>query len=134
MLQQARARYRSAAAAEMPDLDDPHEIILATLTELERALGVLRSAAEQGREGPDVSLQRALTAVYILQSSLDFDKGGEIAVNLFRVYEFVREQVMRSFRREAPAEVATGLRQSATHLAGIREAWQGIAPGRAEAR
>ena len=36
------------------------------------------------------SWKNALYSIYFLQKSLDFDKGGEIATNLFRLYEFCK--------------------------------------------
>ena len=35
-------------------------------------------------------LVRCLTTIYSLQTSLDFEKGGTIATNLFQLYEFCR--------------------------------------------
>jgi len=39
------------------------------------------------------SWKNALYSIYFLQKSLDFDKGGEIATNLFRLYEFCKINV-----------------------------------------
>ena len=36
------------------------------------------------------STKSALYSIYFLQKSLDFDKGGELANNLFRLYEFCK--------------------------------------------
>ena len=43
------------------------------------------------------SFSKCLTAIYILQSSLDFEKGGEIADNLYSIYEFCKNGVMKGF-------------------------------------
>ena len=43
------------------------------------------------------SFSKSLTAIYILQSSLDFDKGGEIATNLFDLYTFCKNGIMKGF-------------------------------------
>ena len=37
---------------------------------------------------------RSLTIIYGLQSSLDFEKGGPIAENLFQLYEFARQKMI----------------------------------------
>ncbi len=37
------------------------------------------------------SFSKSLTAIYILQSSLNFDEGREIAENLYRIYEFAKD-------------------------------------------
>jgi len=46
------------------------------------------------------SFSKSLTAIYILQSSLDFKLGGEIAQNLFDLYEFCRTTVIKSFSKK----------------------------------
>ena len=40
-------------------------------------------------------LERALSSIYFLQKCLDFEKGGELAVRLFKVYEYCRKQVIQ---------------------------------------
>ena len=46
------------------------------------------------------SFSKSLTAIYILQSSLNFDEGKEIAENLYRVYEFCKDGVMKGFTKK----------------------------------
>ena len=36
----------------------------------------------------------------VLQTSLDFDKAPDIAINLFQLYEFVRQQVIKGFTKK----------------------------------
>ena len=45
------------------------------------------------------SFSKSLTAIYILQSSLNFDEGSEIAENLFRIYEFAKDGIMKGFTK-----------------------------------
>ena len=45
------------------------------------------------------SFSKSLTAIYILQSSLDFNQGGEIAENLNKIYEFCRTTIIKSFSK-----------------------------------
>ncbi len=116
----ARAQYRRADSGDIAVTEDPHGIILVTLRELERSLRAL-AAANPG-PFPASHVNRAFTAIYILQSSLDFDKGGEIAVNLFRVYEYCRLRVAEAFRREPAPRLA----DAADHIAGLLAAWQQI--------
>ncbi|MGP3697164.1 flagellar export chaperone FliS [Rhodobacter sp. NSM] len=120
----ARARYRRAETVDFQAVEDPHQIILVTLRELERSLRALAAAAEVGGSYPDQHLNRAFTAIYILQSSLDFEKGGEVADNLFQVYEFCRIQVAGAFSREAAPQLSV----AADHIASILGAWEQIAP------
>lgn len=116
----ARAQYRRADTREAAVPENPHGIILVTLRELERSLRAL-AAAEPGHY-PSTHINRAFMAIYILQSSLDFEKGGEIAVNLFRVYEYCRLRVAEAFRREPAPRLA----DAAAHIGELVAAWEQI--------
>ncbi len=118
----ARSSYRKAETIKPVEVTDPHEIIGVTLRELEKSLRTLAAAKEAGNSYPSQHMNRAFTAIYILQSSLDFDQGGEIATNLFRVYEFCRLQVADAFARKPDAKLA----ESAQHIEGILSAWDQI--------
>lgn len=120
----ARSSYRKADSASAQVVDNPHQVISVTLRELKRSLDVLSYHVENKKPCPEMHLNRAFTAVYILQSSLDFEKGGELALNLFQAYEFVRIQLVRAFRREKDADLST----SVEAIDGITEAWMEIAP------
>ncbi|TCP61367.1 flagellar protein FliS [Rhodovulum bhavnagarense] len=121
----ARSFYRRTESASAPPVDDPHRIVSTTLSELERALRVISAAHSGGSPLPEAQTTRALTAIYILQSSLDFEVGGELAVDLFRVYEYCRQQVLAAMRKAQTTE----LDNAAQAVAGILAAWRGIAPG-----
>ena len=62
---------------------------------------------------------KCLTTIYSLQTSLDFEKGGKIAINLFQLYEFCRLQVIDSFRNNKN----DGLKKSYDALSQIVLAW-----------
>lgn len=114
----ARSKYRRTETGEMRAPDDPYGIVLVTLRELERSLRALALASPGPY--PALHVNRAFTAIYILQSSLDFDRGGEVAVNLFRVYEFCRLRVAEAFRREASPRLG----DAAEHIASLVGAWE----------
>ena len=46
------------------------------------------------------SFSKSLTAIYILQSSLNFDEGEEIATNLYNIYEFCKNGIMKGFMKK----------------------------------
>ena len=46
------------------------------------------------------NVSKSLSIIYGLQTCLDFDKAPEIAINLFQLYEFVRQQVIKGFTRK----------------------------------
>ena len=120
----ARSKYRQTEATGAPEVESPYRVILITLVELERSLDVLCSAQEQGVPFPDTHLNRCFTAIYILQSSLDYETGGELATSLFQVYEYSRLQVLKAFRREPDPELS----QARTAIQGILSAWEEIGP------
>ena len=62
---------------------------------------------------------RSLTIIYALQTSLDFEKGGEIAENLFQLYEFARQKMMEDLKTGK----LEGTLQAIHCLADIRDAW-----------
>lgn len=117
-----RERYSKASVAAYDTLSDPHEIITVTLRELHRSLAVLSHSPDLRTDLRNEHLTRAFTAIYILQSSLDFDRGGEIADNLFRIYEHCRQQLTRRFGGDAEADLAG----AATLIETILDAWTQI--------
>ena len=45
---------------------------------------------------------RALMIIYTLQTTLDFDKGEDLAVKLFQFYEFCRKQLIKGVTQNIP--------------------------------
>ena len=119
----ARQSYSRAAQAGVVAPEDPHAIIGLTLTELQSSMEALRVAAQNGAAMPSGPMTRALAALYLLQNSLDFERGGEIAPALFRVYEYCRVQVVGAFPREADPQ---GLEKAISFIASLRSAWSQI--------
>ena len=92
-----------------------------TLRELSRSLNALQND-NLTEEQRNLHLSKGFTAVYILQTSLDFEKGFEIASNLFKIYEFVREQLQKTLKRD----VTTNLAVCSGILDEIIDAWSNI--------
>ena len=78
----------------------PHKIIEEILIELKKNMETLAYSIDNE---PIVSsiksnaFSKSLSAIYILQSSLDFENGGEIAQNLFDLYTFCKNGIMKGF-------------------------------------
>ncbi len=121
--------YQNAGREAVAESDNPHALISVLYDELLRAMRsyVLiiekspRSQSEQS--GP---FSRALTILYGLQSSLNFDEGGEIAENLFRLYEYARQQLLTASREGDTTGTVTAIEA----IESIREAWSQIEGGR----
>ena len=71
------------------------------------------------------SYKTALYAVYFLQQSLDFDKGGELANNLFRLYEFCRINIQTAVISGQPEK--SNLSAATEYIGEIIESWEKIA-------
>ena len=90
-------------AITAPRIEDPHAAITVCLETLLHNLKLLREMPSGGTELFNKVASKCLTAIYILQSSLDFEKGRDIAENLFKLYEYVKFQVLaKSKKSETP--------------------------------
>lgn len=74
-------------------------------------------------ETQNAKLQRAQKILAELISSLDFDKGGEIAENLFRLYTYMYNQLVQANLDDEHER----LEHVAALLSDLREAWDTIA-------
>tara|TARA_Y100000591_G_C21691944_1_gene623603 strand:+ start:344 stop:772 length:429 start_codon:yes stop_codon:yes gene_type:complete len=113
-----------------------NEVISAILIELERSMNIVVQTIEKTKKWKpkedDIKLKnkhftKALTAIYSLQISLNFDQGGNISVQLFQLYEYCRKQLIKGFAKN----VVDGIEKGANAIKDIAEAWkQGVASGR----
>ena len=117
--------YTSVDRHSTAEADDTHAMITALFDEL---LHRMRSFS-QNIDGDEEALQlrnesyaKSLAILHALQSCLDFDKGGEIAENLFRLYEFARQQLLASFRTGDAERVDAAI----FSLSEIRDAWNSM--------
>lgn len=69
------------------------------------------------------TLQRAQRILTELTCSLDFDKGGEIAQNLFRLYTYMHNQLVEANLEDS----CERLEHVVSLLSELREAWDAIA-------
>ena len=73
-------------------------------------------------EEKEAHFERALTSIYFLQKCLDFDQGGELARNLFKVYEYCRQAVLSFTVRTAEQTLDKAIQYAKI----ILEGWEGI--------
>ena len=77
-----------------------HKIIEEVLKDLKKNMETLAYSIDHEPVVSSIksnSFSKSLTAIYILQSSLNFDEGEEIATNLFNIYEFCKNGIMKGF-------------------------------------
>ena len=80
--------------------ENPHKIIEDVLIELQNSIKTLITCFEYKdsiSESKSKSYSKSLTALYILQSSLDRQNGGKIAENLNDLYDYCRRTIIKSF-------------------------------------
>lgn len=82
----------------------------------------LRALAEGKTEQRTAELNRAVTVLGELQGSLDFARGGEVALWLGRFYSRARGKLLEAHIK-ASEEI---LRQLAAEFLSLREAWQQV--------
>ena len=68
------------------------------------------------------NLSKSLSIIYGLQTCLDFDKALEIATNLFQLYEFCREQIIKGFSQK----IEGGIVKAIGIINQIMEGWEEI--------
>ena len=78
----------------------------------------------EDKESFKKSYTTALYAVYFLQKSLDFDKGGELANNLFRLYEFCKITIQGVVISGQPEH--SNLKSCDKYIGEIIESWEKI--------
>jgi len=113
--------YQSSAT-NAPRIEDPHAAITVCLETLLHNLKILREMPSSGSELSSKVSSKCLTAIYILQSSLDFDKGREIAENLFKLYEYVKYQVLEKSKKSNTSDMDCAV----SIISEISESWKAI--------
>ena len=81
---------------------NPHKIIEEVLIDLKKNMETLAYSLDHEPVVSSIksnSFSKSLTAIYILQSSLNFEEGKEIAENLYNIYEFCKDAIMKGFTK-----------------------------------
>ena len=81
---------------------NPHKIIEEVLIDLKKNMETLAYSLDHEPVVSSIksnSFSKSLTAIYILQSSLNFEEGKEIAENLYNIYEFCKDGIMKGFTK-----------------------------------
>tara|TARA_A100001011_G_C14280837_1_gene831530 strand:- start:1358 stop:1756 length:399 start_codon:yes stop_codon:yes gene_type:complete len=122
----ASEAYKQTENLGMAEVSNPHEIIQTLFKELIKSMTLFKEALGEDNkliENRSVSFARSLTIIYSLQSSLDFEKGGEISNNLFRIYEYSRQQLISDLKNSK----ADGVINAIHIIKEIADAWNQIA-------
>ena len=120
--------YQNAERQALEEMNDPHLIVLTMFDALLKSMQLFQANIDI-RNGGDSEVKskhfaRALSIIYALQSSLDFEKVESIATNLFQLYEFARQQLIADLTKGE----ADGTPKAIDALQEIRDAWETIGP------
>ena len=99
-----------------------HANVGLALRKLKNSMSNMGNTEE--KESFNQSYKTALYSIYFLQKSLDFDKGGDLANNLFRLYEFCKLTVQDSAICSEPK--SPNLLACSKYISDIIESWEKI--------
>ena len=91
--------YKNASREAVAESEDPQALIMVLLDELLRAMRAYVTIVEKqddAKARKNDNLTRSLSIIYGLLSCLNFEVGGEIAENLFKLYEYSRVQLLNA--------------------------------------
>ena len=117
----ARNEYKNTKSNSLGTKSENFEAVSIALNQLLESMRGLRETTDI--EQKDSFFEKSLTSVYFLQKCLDFEAGGELAKNLFRVYEFSRQAVLDFVLREKGSD---NIDKSIEYVTLIQEGWNGI--------
>ncbi|HYD14641.1 MAG TPA: flagellar export chaperone FliS [Allosphingosinicella sp.] len=117
------ARYQSVDIASRIEGATPHQLVQIMYEELLKALDAMAFATARGDYVQRGQHQSKVLAVLTgLETSLDFDKGGQIAVDLVAIYREARRLVLAG-GRDSDARLVTQAREMIQEIA---TAWDAI--------
>ena len=114
--------YSNSEKKAVIEAEDSHAMVLLLFDELIKTARIFSkniNADTGDLKLRSETMSKALTIIYALPSSLDFERGGEIAENLYRLYEYTREQILIDNK----SGKAAGILVAISSLEDIREAW-----------
>ena len=114
----ARNEYTNTKTNSLTSKEENFEAISFALDQLLNSMQGLRETSDI--EQKDSCFEKSLTSIYFLQKCLDFEAGGELAKNLFRVYDFSRQAVLDFVLREKGSE---NMDKSIEYVTLIKEGW-----------
>lgn len=120
----ARARYQDVDLASRIEGASPHGLVEILLDELLKSLDSMAAACRRRDFGQRGTRQaRALSILLGLESSLDFEGGGEVAISLATIYREARQMIIAAAAGN-DAEQVLRVREMLTEIA---SAWKAIA-------
>jgi flagellar protein FliS len=117
----ARNEYKNTKNNSLASKSENFAAVSVALDQLLSSMRGLRETSDI--EQKDAYFEKSLTSIYFLQKCLDFEAGGDLAKNLFRVYEFSRQAVLDFVLREKGSD---NIDKSIEYVNLIQEGWTEI--------
>ena len=120
----AAAQYKNTDKMEVIQ-KDANSVLIKCFDELIKSVKIFQTNIIPNTENyrkKSSSFSRALTILYTLQSSVDFEKDLNIAKSLFQVYEYTRVTLIEEFKS---CKVNKSIK-ALTALTEIRDSWKSI--------
>ena len=120
----AAAQYKNTDKMEVIQ-PDANSVLIKCFDELIKSVKIFQTNIIPNTENfrkKSSSFSRALTILYTLQSSVDFEKDLKIAKSLFQVYEYTRVTLIEEFKSCKVNKSINAL----TALTEIRDSWKSI--------
>lgn len=119
----AMRRYAAVHAGSRIEGATPHALVKILFDELLIALDAAALAERNGDRTKAADKQtRAMSILFALESSLDHDKGGDIALGLAQIYREARRLLLAA----AHGQDAAPVEQARVMVAEIADAWNQI--------
>ncbi|MDR3441397.1 MAG: flagellar export chaperone FliS [Legionella sp.] len=118
-------QYKSIELKTRVDAANPHELINLLLQGARNNIATAQGnlARKQIREKGE-HISKALSIIEGLKSSLNQEEGGEIAVNLLKIYEYIETLLLKANLHNNEELLV----QANLLIAQIHESWQAISP------
>jgi flagellar secretion chaperone FliS len=119
----ASRRYAAVHAGSRIESASPHGLVKILFDELLLAMEAA-ALAQDASDAPKVHDKhaRAMAILHALESSLDFEKGGEIAVGLAQIYREARRLLLNALQDKNAADT----RKARAMIGEIADAWAKI--------
>ena len=120
----AATQYKNTDKMEVIQ-QDANSVLIKCFDELIKSVKIFQTNIIPNTENfrkKSSSFSRALTILYTLQSSVDFEKDLNIAKSLFQVYEYTRVTLIEEFKSCKVHKSINAL----TALTEIRDSWKSI--------
>ena len=121
----AALQYKTTDKIDVASENDAQSILIKCYDELLKSIQSFQDNIVPNTDNfrrKSNSFSKALTIIYTLQSSIDFEKDLNIAKNLFQIYEFTRMALINEFKT---CNVQKSV-LAASALKEIRDTWRDI--------